>query len=206
MGVTVDGARLSLVGRRHLAAPPLEGVELVIACPGAFRNEAAHFEPGARKLVVSAPVKDGGAANIVHGMDRGSDDPARHRIVTAASCTANCLAPLVRAIHGAIGIRHGSIATIHDVTDTQPNVERPARDPRRARSPLNSPIPTTRGSAAAITPGPADHGNHPRAGIVDAPSTMVVNGTQRTISAGHDNGMGHAHRLAHVALTVEASA
>ena len=100
---------------------------------------------------MSAPVKDGATANIVYGINHSTYDPATHTIVTAASCTTNCLAPVVKVIHEGLGIRHGSITTIHDVTNTQTIVDRPAKDLRRARSALNSLIPTTTGSATAIT-------------------------------------------------------
>lgn len=152
--VTIDGTRLPFVGTRDLAALPLEGVDVVIDCTGVFKSAAKlapYFEAGVKKVVVSAPVKDGGAANIVYGVNHDIYDPAMHRIVTAASCTTNCLAPVVKVIHEAIGIRHGSITTIHDVTNTQTIVDRPAKDLRRARSALNSLIPTTTGSATAIT-------------------------------------------------------
>jgi glyceraldehyde 3-phosphate dehydrogenase len=99
---------------------------------------------------VSAPVKDEAALNLVYGVNHDRYDPARHRIVTAASCTTNCLAPVVKVLHAEIGIRHGSITTIHDVTNTQVMVDRPMKDLRRARSALNSLIPTTTGSATAI--------------------------------------------------------
>jgi glyceraldehyde 3-phosphate dehydrogenase len=127
---------------------------VVIDCTGVFKTEAAlapYFAAGVKKVVVSAPVKDGDAANIVFGVNHDIYDPARHRIVTAASCTTNCLAPVVKVVHEALGIRHGSITTIHDVTNTQTIVDRPAKDLRRARSALNSLIPTTTGSATAIT-------------------------------------------------------
>ena len=152
--VTIDGRRLPFIGTRDLSALPLEGVDVVIDCTGVFKTEAAlqpYFDAGVKKVVVSAPVKDGGAANIVYGVNQGTYDPSVHRIVTAASCTTNCLAPVVKVIHEAIGIRHGSITTIHDVTNTQTIVDRPAKDLRRARSALNSLIPTTTGSATAIT-------------------------------------------------------
>ena len=100
---------------------------------------------------MSAPVKEDAAANIVYGVNHAIYDPARHHIVTAASCTTNCLAPVVKVVHEAFGIKHGSITTIHDVTNTQTIVDRPAKDLRRARSALNSLIPTTTGSATAIT-------------------------------------------------------
>lgn len=152
--VTIDGVRLPFVGARDLGALPLEGVDVVIDCTGAFKTEAKlspYFEAGVKKVVVSAPVKDGPSANIVMGVNEESYDPARHRIVTAASCTTNCLAPVVKVIHESLSIRHGSITTIHDVTNTQTIVDRPAKDLRRARSALNSLIPTTTGSATAIT-------------------------------------------------------
>ncbi len=268
--VTVDGARIPFIGTRNLADLPLEGVDVVIDCTGAFKNEAAlqpYFDAGVKKVVVSAPVKDGPTANIVYGVNSDTYDPARHHIITAASCTTNCLAPVVKVIHEAIGIRHGSITTVHDLTNTQTIVDRPAKDLRRARSALNSLIPTTTGSATAITliypelkgrlnghairvpllnasitdcvfeverptsadevnalfkaaaDGPlrgilgyeerplvsADYVNDTRSSIVDALSTMVVNGTQVKIYAWYDNEMGYAHRLVDVAVMVGAS-
>lgn len=268
--VTIDGTRLPFVGTGDLGALPLEGVDVVIDCTGVFKSDqklAPYFDAGVKKVVVSAPVKDGGAANIVYGVNHDIYDPGQHRIVTAASCTTNCLAPVVKVIHEALGIRHGSITTIHDVTNTQTIVDRPAKDLRRARSALNSLIPTTTGSATAITliypelkgrlnghavrvpllnasitdcvfevetptsaeavnalfkaaaEGPlkgilgyeerplvsADYTNDTRSGIVDAPCTMVVNGTQVKVYVWYDNEMGYAHRLVDVALMVGAS-
>ena len=265
--VTIDGTRLPFIGTRDLSALPLQGVDVVIDCTGAFKSAATlepYFAAGVRKVVVSAPVKDAEAANIVHGVNDDSYDPAWHRIVTAASCTTNCLAPVVKVLHEAIGIRHGSITTIHDVTNTQTIVDRPAKDLRRARSALTSLIPTTTGSATAITliypeltgrlnghavrvpllnasltdcvfemarettveevnalfkaaaAGPlngilgyeerplvsADYTNDTRSSIVDAPSTMVVGGTQVKVYAWYDNEMGYAHRLVDVAMMV----
>ena len=265
--VTIGGARLAVHDKNQIADLPLDGVDIVIDCTGVFKTEKAlapYFAAGVKKVVVSAPVKDGNAANIVYGINHDIYDPAQHQIVTAASCTTNCLAPVVKIIHEAIGIRHGSITTIHDVTNTQTLVDRPAKDLRRARSALNSLIPTTTGSATAITliypeltgklnghavrvpllnasltdcvfevarettaqevnalfkaaaDGPlkgilgyeerplvsADYTNDTRSGIVDAPSTMVVNGTQVKIYAWYDNETGYAHRLVDVALMV----
>ena len=153
-GVTIDGRRLPFIGTRDLRALPLDGVDVVIDCIGVFKSEAAlapYFEAGVKRVVVSAPVKDGPTANIVYGVNDATYDPEIHRILTAASCTTNCLAPVVKVVHEAIGIRHGSITTIHDVTNTQTIVDRPAKDLRRARSALNSLVPTTTGSATAIT-------------------------------------------------------
>ncbi|MCE8529696.1 ArsJ-associated glyceraldehyde-3-phosphate dehydrogenase [Ruegeria pomeroyi] len=265
--ITIDGTRMPVHTSRRIEDLPLDGVDVVIDCTGAFKTEAKlapYFDAGVKKVVVSAPVKDGDAANIVYGVNHDIYEPARHRIITAASCTTNCLAPVVKVLHEGIGIKHGSITTIHDVTNTQTIVDRPAKDLRRARSALNSLIPTTTGSATAITliypelkgklnghavrvpllnasitdcvfevaretsseevnalfkaaaEGPlngilgyekrplvsADYTNDPRSSIVDAPSTMVVNGTQVKIYAWYDNEMGYAHRLVDVACMV----
>jgi glyceraldehyde 3-phosphate dehydrogenase len=153
-GVTIDGTRLPFIGTGRIAELPLDGVDVVIDCTGVFKTEAAlapYFAAGVKKVVVSAPVKDGPSVNIVRGVNDAAYDPAAHDIVTAASCTTNCLAPVVKVIHEHLGIRHGSMTTIHDVTNTQTIVDRPAKDLRRARSGLNSLIPTTTGSATAIT-------------------------------------------------------
>ncbi|NUH65130.1 ArsJ-associated glyceraldehyde-3-phosphate dehydrogenase [Sulfitobacter sp. S0837] len=152
--VTVDGTRLPFIGTKNIEGLPLDGVDVVIDCTGVFKSEAKpapYFAAGVAKLVVSAPVKDADAANIVYGVNHHIYEPGKHRIVTAASCTTNCLAPVVKVIHENLGIKHGSITTIHDVTNTQTIVDRPAKDLRRARSALNSLIPTTTGSATAIT-------------------------------------------------------
>ncbi|MEM6695283.1 MAG: ArsJ-associated glyceraldehyde-3-phosphate dehydrogenase [Pseudomonadota bacterium] len=151
--VTIDGTRLPFIGTDDLAALPLEGVDVVIDCTGAHKNAARlapYFDAGVKKVVVSAPVKDGDAANIVFGVNHDLYDPARHKIITAASCTTNCLAPVVKVIHENLSIVHGSFTTIHDITNTQTIVDRPAKDLRRARSAINSLIPTTTGSASAI--------------------------------------------------------
>ncbi|WP_417247824.1 ArsJ-associated glyceraldehyde-3-phosphate dehydrogenase [Celeribacter sp.] len=265
--VTINGTRLPFIGTRDLDALPLDGVDVVIDCTGVFKTEAKlapYFAAGVKKVVVSAPVKDGPTANIVMGVNDGTYDPATHHIVTAASCTTNCLAPVVKVIHENLGIKHGSITTIHDVTNTQTIVDRPAKDLRRARSALNSLIPTTTGSATAITliypelkgrlnghavrvpllnasltdcvfeverettadevnalfeaaaNGPlkgilgyetrplvsTDYTNDKRSSIVDAPSTMIINGTQVKIYAWYDNEYGYAHRLVDVARMV----
>ena len=154
--LTIDGHAMRLTAERRIEDLPLAalGVDVVIDCTGVFRTEARiapYFAAGVKTVVVSAPVKDGGALNLVYGVNHSLYDPARHAIVTAASCTTNCLAPVVKVVHEKIGIKHGSITTIHDVTNTQTIVDRPAGDMRRARSALNSLVPTTTGSATAIT-------------------------------------------------------
>ncbi|MFS4583587.1 ArsJ-associated glyceraldehyde-3-phosphate dehydrogenase [Phaeobacter sp. C3_T13_0] len=265
--ISIEDIRIPVHCERKIEDLPLDGVDVVIDCTGVFKTEAKlapYFDAGVKKVVVSAPVKDGNTANIVFGVNQHTYDPEHHRVVTAASCTTNCLAPIVKVLHDEIGIKHGSITTIHDVTNTQTIVDRPAKDLRRARSALNSLIPTTTGSATAITliypelkgklnghavrvpllnasitdcvfelarettveevnalfkaasegtlanilgyeERPlvsADYTNDTRSSIVDAPSTMVVNGTQVKIYAWYDNEMGYAHRLVDVARMV----
>ena len=268
--ITLSSQRMEVRSERRIEDLPLAemGIDLVIDCTGVFKTAdkvAPYYAAGVKKVVVSAPVKDAEAVNIVYGVNH--EIYADQRLVTAASCTTNCLAPVVKVIHEGIGIKHGSITTIHDVTNTQTMVDRPAGDLRRARSALNSLIPTTTGSAKAITQifpeltgrlnghavripllnasltdcvfevarettaeevnalfkvaaeGPlagilgyeerplvsADYVNDPRSAIVDAPSTMVVNGTQVKVYAWYDNEWGYACRLADVARMVARS-
>jgi glyceraldehyde 3-phosphate dehydrogenase len=267
--LNLGGQPIRLTHEKSIEALPLRelGVDVVIDCTGVFKTGpkvAPYFTAGVRKVVVSAPVKDGGALNIVYGVNHHLYDAATHHLVTAASCTTNCLAPVVKVIHEGIGIRHGSITTIHDVTNTQTIVDRPAKDMRRARSALLNLIPTTTGSATAITliypelkgrlNGHAvrvpllnasitdcvfeverattveevnglfaaaasgelegilgyetrplvssDFVNDSRSSIVDALSTMVVNGTQVKVYAWYDNEWGYACRLADIARLV----
>lgn len=266
--LVLAGTRIPLTHERTIEALPLAalGVDLVIDCTGVFKTAAKvapYYAAGVKKVVVSAPVKDGGALNLVYGVNHHLYDGSQ-ALVTAASCTTNCLAPVVKVIHEGLGIRHGSITTIHDVTNTQTIVDRPDKDIRRARSALLNMIPTTTGSATAITliypelkgrlnghavrvpllnasltdcvfeverattveevnslfqtaaEGPlrgilgyetralvsSDYTNDPRSSIVDAQSTMVVNGTQVKVYAWYDNEWGYACRLADVARMV----
>lgn len=153
--IHVDGKTIPFTQHPAPKDTPWEdfGVDVVIECSGKFKTEAAlapYFEKGVRKVVVAAPVKEG-ALNIVMGVNDDLYDPKRHHLVTAASCTTNCLAPVVKVIHESLGIRHGMITTIHDITNTQVLVDRPHKDLRRARSAVLSMIPTTTGSATAIT-------------------------------------------------------
>lgn len=130
------------------------GVDLVLECSGQFRTTdvlTPYLDHGVKKVLVAAPVKTPGVLNMVYGVNHDLYDPRQHKILTAASCTTNCLAPVVKVIHENLGIEHGVITTIHDVTNTQVMVDAPHKDLRRARSGLNSLIPTTTGSATAIT-------------------------------------------------------
>ena len=128
-------------------------IDLVVDCTGQFKTGpkiAPYFSAGVKKVIISAPVKDKDALNLVYGINHELYDGSQN-LITAASCTTNCLAPIVKVIHENLGIKHGSITTIHDVTNTQTIVDRPSKDMRRARSALNNLIPTTTGSAKAIT-------------------------------------------------------
>lgn len=270
--LTLAGQRIALTAAKKIEDLPLAamGIDLVIDCTGVFKTAdkiAPYYAAGVKKVVVSAPVKDGGALNLVYGVNHHLYDAATHHLVTAASCTTNCLAPVVKVIHEGIGIRHGSITTIHDVTNTQTIVDRPAKDMRRARSALMNLIPTSTGSATAITliypelkgrlNGHAvrvpllnasltdcvfevarettveevnalfkassegtlrgilgyetrplvstDYVNDPRSSIIDAASTMVINGTQVKIYAWYDNEWGYSCRLADVVRMVAGS-
>lgn len=129
------------------------GVDLVIECTGVFKTEAdlqCYFDQGVKKVLVSAPVPDP-AINIVYGINHHEYDAEKHHIITAASCTTNCLAPVVKVMNEKIGIKHGCMTTIHDITNTQTIIDKGHKDLRRARSCGESLIPTSTGSAKAIT-------------------------------------------------------
>jgi glyceraldehyde 3-phosphate dehydrogenase len=130
------------------------GCDVVLECTGKFLKSdqlQAYFDRGVKRVIVAAPVKDEAALNIVVGVNDQLYDPAHHRLLTAASCTTNCLAPVVKVIHESIGIRHGQITTIHNPTNTNVVVDAPHKDLRRARSAMLSMQPTTTGSATAIS-------------------------------------------------------
>ncbi|HUB49423.1 MAG TPA: ArsJ-associated glyceraldehyde-3-phosphate dehydrogenase [Acetobacteraceae bacterium] len=129
------------------------GCDVVLECTGKFLTHeqlAGYFERGVQRVIVAAPVKETGALNIVVGVNDHLYQPREHRLLTAASCTTNCLAPVVKVLHEAIGVRHGQITTIHDPTNTNVVVDAPHKDLRRARSAMLSLSPTTTGSATAI--------------------------------------------------------
>ncbi|KAJ1634987.1 glyceraldehyde-3-phosphate dehydrogenase [Pavlovales sp. CCMP2436] len=133
------------------------GVTIVIECTGKH-NSVAKLQPfldnGVKRVVVSAPVKDDGVPNIVIGVNDELYDPNVHRILTAASCTTNCIAPVIKLLHDKIGVKHGSITTIHCLTNTQSVLDAPwcaEKEPRRARGSVNNFYPTTTGSAKAVT-------------------------------------------------------
>ena len=261
--IVIDGKRVSYSGYDEpgkISWGDL-GVDVVLEASGVFKTTETltpHLERGARKVIVAAPVKSPGVPNIVIGCNDGDYDPAVHDIVTAASCTTNCLAPVVKVVHESFGIEHGLITTIHDITNTQVPIDSFKTDLRRARSGLTSLIPTTTGSAKAIAMifpelkgklnGHAvrvpllngsltdavfelkrsvtaeqvnaafkaaaagelrgilgyeerplvscDYTNDNRSSIVDALSTMVVDGTQLKVLAWYDNEWGYSCRMA----------
>jgi glyceraldehyde 3-phosphate dehydrogenase len=270
-GLTVKGRSIKFTAESKLNEVPWEtnNVDIVLECSGKLLTLDALepvFERRVRKVIVAAPVKHRGALNVVMGINDGLYSPDEHHIVTAASCTTNCLAPLVKVIHEGIGIRHGVITTIHDVTNTQVIVDLPHKDLRRARSALMSLIPTTTGSATAIgliypelqgklngfairvpllnasltdcvfevaratsvaevnqlfkqAAGTVLRGilayeerplvsidflNDPHSAIVDALSTMVIDGTQVKILAWYDNEWGYVNRMIELAQKVAA--
>ena len=153
--IRIDERKLSFSSHATAAEIPWGelGVDVVLECTGKFLTPETlqgHLDRGAKRVIVAAPVKTGGVLNIVVGINHELYDPARDRIVTAASCTTNCLAPVVKVVHENLGIRHGQITTSHDPTTTNLVVDAPHKDLRRARSSLMSLAPTTTGSATAI--------------------------------------------------------
>lgn len=263
----IEGARIPVTHNKALEATDWSGCDVVIEASGKFRKPDVlqpYLDQGVKRVVVTAPVKSAGALDIVMGVNDHRFDPARHRIVSAASCTTNCFAPVVKVIHERIGIRHGSLTTIHSLTNTQVIVDAPHKDLRRARSCGSSLIPTSTGSATAIgeifpelkgrLDGHAvrvpltnasltdcvfeverattveevngllqaaaegelngilgyetrplvsiDFLNDPRSSIVDALSTLVINGTQVKIYAWYDNEWGYVNRTAELVQRV----
>ena len=197
--VRIDGWRLSFSGHSNPADIPWGelGVDVVLECTGKILTPEAlqaHLDRGAKRVIVAAPVKTGGVLNIVVGINHEAYDPARDRIVTAASCTTNCLAPVVKVVHENLGIRHGQITTIHDPTNTNLVVDAPHKDLRRARSSLLSLAPTTTGSATAIAliypelKGKLD-GHAVRAPVLNASLTDCVFELQRETTAAEVNAL-----------------
>ncbi|OUR65893.1 type I glyceraldehyde-3-phosphate dehydrogenase [Methylophaga sp. 42_25_T18] len=153
--ITIDNQQITFSQHSSPADVNWQGlnVDIVFECSGQFKSEdelQTYFDQGVKKVLVSAPCPEP-ALNIVYGVNHDRYDPAQHNIVTAASCTTNCLAPLVKVMHEKIGIKHGTMTTIHNITNTQTIVDKGHKDLRRARASCNSLIPTTTGSAKAIT-------------------------------------------------------
>ena len=152
--IVADGRRIGFSSHGAPGDVPWDelGIDVVLESTSKFKTPEAlapFFARGVDSVVVAAPVKQG-ALNVVIGVNDDLYDPNEHKIVTAASCTTNCLAPVVKVIHEGIGIKHGAITTLHDMTATQSVVDAPHKDLRRARAASLSLIPTTTGSATAI--------------------------------------------------------
>lgn len=149
----INGKSIRITTNKVIADTDWSGCDVVIEASGKMKAVAvlqAYLDQGVKRVVVSAPVKEEGALNVVMGVNQHLFNPAQHRIVTAASCTTNCLAPVVKVIHEKLGIKHGSITTIHNLTNTQSILDQPHKDLRRARASGSNLIPTTTGSATAI--------------------------------------------------------
>ncbi|WP_133405593.1 ArsJ-associated glyceraldehyde-3-phosphate dehydrogenase [Parashewanella tropica] len=265
--ILINDHSIKFTSNQTITETDWSGCDVVIEASGVMRDKAklqAYLDQGVKRVVVTAPVKQEGVLNIVMGVNHHLYDADEHRIVTAASCTTNCLAPVVKVLHEKIGIAHGSMTTIHDITNTQTILDAPHKDLRRARACGMSLIPTTTGSATAIThifpelkgklnghavrvplanasitdcvfemkrevtpeevnqllTGAAnnelagvlgvetkplvsiDYKTDPRSAIVDALSTMVINGTQLKLYVWYDNEWGYANRTAELVRLV----
>lgn len=266
--LSVDGIAMDYSSHPSIADTDWSGCDIVIESTGIFRKQEqlqAYFDQGVQKVIVAAPVE--GALNVVYGVNDDAYDAKQHHLLTAASCTTNCLAPIVKVMHEHIGIQHGSMTTIHNITNTQTIVDKGHKDLRRARACGQSLIPTSTGSAKAITKifpeltgklnghavrvpllnasltdvvfemkratdvdevnglfrtasetylkgilgyeerplVSADYTNDARSSIIDAPSTMVIDGTQVKIYAWYDNEWGYVHRMMDLAAKVAQS-
>ncbi|MCL1124825.1 ArsJ-associated glyceraldehyde-3-phosphate dehydrogenase [Shewanella surugensis] len=152
--IYIGDAQIKVSHHQAIAETDWSECDLVIEASGKMKTKAllqSYLDQGVKRVVVTAPVKEEGVLNIVMGVNESLYDPEVNRIVTAASCTTNCLAPVVKVIHETLGIKHGSMTTIHDITNTQTILDAPHSDLRRARACGQSLIPTTTGSATAIT-------------------------------------------------------
>ncbi|MDC3176477.1 ArsJ-associated glyceraldehyde-3-phosphate dehydrogenase [Alphaproteobacteria bacterium] len=152
--ISIDESKLLFTGYNKIEELKLDGIDIILDCTGVYKSQQKlkpYFDKGVKKVIVSAPIKEKEVANLVYGVNHEVYNPKTHKVITAASCTTNCLAPIIKVIHSNIGIIHGSITTIHNATNSQTLVDRPGKDLRRSRSSLNSMIPTTTGSASAIS-------------------------------------------------------
>lgn len=149
----IDGQSIKVTSAKTLEDADFSGCDLVLECTGKFKSVDAlkpYLAAGIGQVVVSAPIKVPEVLNVVMGVNHSLFDADKYPIVTAASCTTNCIAPAIKVIHETFGIKHGSITTVHDITNTQTILDAPHKDLRRARACGMSLIPTTTGSATAI--------------------------------------------------------
>jgi len=258
--IQIENTSITLTQNQHVNDTNWSNCDMVIEASGKIKTKAAledYLAQSVRRVLVTSPVKEEGVLNVVMGVNHHLYDKNLHPIITAASCTTNCLAPVVKVIHEKLGIKHGSMTTIHDITNTQSILDQPHKDLRRARACGMSLIPTTTGSATAITHifpelkgklnGHAirvplanasltdcvfevekatteqevnqllkdaannelkgilgyeelplvsiDYRTDPRSSIVDALSTMIINGTQVKLYLWYDNEWGYINRV-----------
>ena len=197
--IRIDDRRMGFSAKPEPGEIPWSdlGVDVVLECTGRFITPATiegHLKQGARRVIVAAPVKDPSVLNVIIGVNEHLYEPAKHLIVTAASCTTNCLAPVVKVVHENLRIRHGQITTIHDPTNTNVVVDAPHKDLRRARSAMLSLQPTTTGSATAIAliypelKGKLD-GHAVRAPVLNASLTDCVFELDRATTAAEVNAL-----------------
>ena len=267
-GLHINGQLVTFSSNQAIADTSWDDVDIVLECTGKFRSVemlSTYLDQGVGKVIVSAPVQDG-ALNLVVGVNDDLYRPDDHHIITAASCTTNCIAPVVKVIEENFGIVHGSLTTIHDLTNTQSVLDQYHKDLRRARAGSLSLIPTSTNSATAVIDifpklrgklsgyavrvplanasitdcvfelrqsttaqvvnaalekaanhslvgilgyearplVSADYLGDTRSSIIDAPSTMVIDGTHLKLLAWYDNEMGYVHRLMELASRVAA--
>ncbi len=267
-GFSVSGRPVKVLAERDPANLPWGelGVDLVVESTGRFRKRedaAKHLQGGAKKVIISAPAKDEDVT-IVMGVNEDSYDPANHHVISNASCTTNCLAPVVKVLHQQFGVRRGLMTTVHSYTNDQQILDLPHKDLRRARAAGMSIIPTTTGAAAAVakvlpelkgklngfamrvpTPNVSvvdlvaeldrevteeevnealrraaegdlkgilgytdeplvskDFNGDPRSSIVDALSTMVMDGNMVKVVAWYDNEWGYSNRVVDLAAYI----
>jgi glyceraldehyde 3-phosphate dehydrogenase len=151
--LVIDGKSIKVTSAKTLEEANFSGCDLILECTGKFKSVDAlkpYLDAGIGQVVVSAPIKVPEVLNVVMGVNHSLFDADKYPIVTAASCTTNCIAPAIKVIHDTFGIKHGSITTVHDITNTQTILDAPHKDLRRARACGMSLIPTTTGSATAI--------------------------------------------------------
>jgi len=153
-GLVVNGKNVRVCSERDPAKLPWKdlGVDIVLECSGLFTDRdkaAAHLTAGARKVIISAPAK-GADLTICYGVNHATYDPAKHHVLSNASCTTNCLAPMAKVLHESFGIKRGLMTTVHAYTNDQRILDLPHEDLRRARAAALSMIPTTTGAARAV--------------------------------------------------------
>ena len=152
--IKIDGKSIKATFVENINDLSLDDVDIMIDCTGVHKSSSKlqkYFDKGVKKVIVSAPINEDNIVNIAYGVNHNIYKPKEHNIITGASCTTNCIAPIIKVLHENIGINHGSITTIHNLTNSQTLVDIPHNDLRRGRSAINNLIPTTTGSAKAIS-------------------------------------------------------